>query len=278
MNEKIEERLLDLLCKQAVSGLSEDESMEMSSLERDVETSDDLRSLELTAAAISTIGISKDDRLPDHLKAGILAQADEFFGDEAKKAEVPSSTASVAPTASIWSWLGWAAAAAASLLLIGNIWIGRNAEQSSVAADPSTPTSERPSLAQLRESLVSSGAALVKAEWSSGNIKDLGVTGDVVWSDEKQEGYMRFRGLPKNDPNKEQYQLWIFEDEKLEPHPKDGGVFDVNSDGEVIVPIDAKLAAKNAKAFAITVEKPGGVVVSKREKIPALAVVKPNQA
>jgi hypothetical protein len=41
----------------------------------------------------------------------------------------------------------------------------------------------------------------------------------------------------------------------------------------VIVPITAHLRAKNPKMFAITVEKPGGVVVSKREKVAAIAKV-----
>ena len=97
--------------------------------------------------------------------------------------------------------------------------------------------------------------------------------GEVIWSDEKQEGYMKFKGLPVNDDSKEQYQLWIFENAKLEEHPKDGGVFDVTKDGEVIIPIDAKLKVSSPKAFAVTIEKPGGVVVSGREKIPALGAV-----
>ena len=54
----------------------------------------------------------------------------------------------------------------------------------------------------------------------------------------------------------------------LEPHPVDGGVFDVTRNGEVIIPIDAKIAVSNPTAFAITVEKPGGVVVSDRSRIP----------
>jgi hypothetical protein len=40
---------------------------------------------------------------------------------------------------------------------------------------------------------------------------------------------------------------------------------------EVIVPIDAKVAVGEACLFAITVEKPGGVVVSERERIVLLA-------
>ena len=45
--------------------------------------------------------------------------------------------------------------------------------------------------------------------------------------------------------------------------PVDGGVFDVPAGAaEVIVTIDAKLAIARPTAFAVTLEKPGGVVVS----------------
>jgi anti-sigma-K factor RskA len=82
---------------------------------------------------------------------------------------------------------------------------------------------------------------------------------------------MRFRGLPANDPKRETYQLWIFDETQDEKTPIDGGTFNVNDNGEVVIPIDARLAARNPKMFAVTVEKPGGVVVSKREKIVAIA-------
>ena len=72
---------------------------------------------------------------------------------------------------------------------------------------------------------------------------------------------MRFIGMPVNDPNRQQYQLWIVDPDR-DAQPVDGGVFDVNEDGEVIVPINAKLPIDDPTTFAITVEKPGGVVVS----------------
>ena len=115
---------------------------------------------------------------------------------------------------------------------------------------------------------------MVKANWTAGNVKEMAqITGDVVWSDEKQAGYMRFKGLPKNDGTKETYQLWIFDKTQDKATPIDGGTFDVSSDGEVIIPINAKLKAKSPEMFAITIEKPGGVVVSKREKLAAIAKV-----
>lgn len=99
------------------------------------------------------------------------------------------------------------------------------------------------------------------------------VTGGVAWDDELNEGFMQIAGLAANDPSVEQYQLWIFrtDDPGTEPHPVDGGVFDVTSSGEVIVPIDAKLNVGHAGIFAVTVEKPGGVVVSDRSGLMILA-------
>ena len=102
------------------------------------------------------------------------------------------------------------------------------------------------------------------------------MSGEVVWSASTQQGYMRFRGLPANDPRVRQYQLWIFDATQDERYPIDGGVFDIGAatpgaNGETIVPIAAKLSVREPKLFAVTVEKPGGVVVSGREHIVALA-------
>jgi anti-sigma-K factor RskA len=93
-----------------------------------------------------------------------------------------------------------------------------------------------------------------------------GATGDVVWSEARQQGYMRIRGLAPNDPARAQYQLWIFDGRRDPAHPVDGGVFDVAA-GEVVVPIHAAIRVFAPKLFAVTVERPGGVVVSKRERI-----------
>jgi anti-sigma-K factor RskA len=86
---------------------------------------------------------------------------------------------------------------------------------------------------------------------------------------------MRFRGLAANDPAVAQYQLWIFDAERNEAYPVDGGVFDVpaKSDGDVVIKIDPRLPVSRATAFAITVEQPGGVVVSSRERLPLLAAL-----
>ena len=98
-----------------------------------------------------------------------------------------------------------------------------------------------------RQQLVDSSRQVLMAKIGKGTVKEIeNVTGDIVWSDEKQAGYIRVKGLPKNDVNKNTYQLWIFEENQGTKTPIDGGTFDINSDGEVIIPIDPKLKAKFA--------------------------------
>ena len=95
-----------------------------------------------------------------------------------------------------------------------------------------------------------------------------GATGDVVWNAKEQMGFMTFRGLAQNDPNSLQYQLWTFDSSRDARYPVDGGVFDIDREsGDVIVPIHGRVPVADATLFAVTVEKPGRVVVSKRERI-----------
>lgn len=281
MKKDMDEAMIDLLCNKAVFGLTDAEAAELAKYGEDADSSMDSQALELTAAMISLAGIDKIEPMPAHLESKIAANAMNFVGSNAAADPVEENifTAPRRPVqveseakGSMWNWLGWAVATAACVALAVNIFTTRQQTIISEGPKPSATQSVAPSLAQLREALIAAGAEVRRANWGKGNVKEIEeISGDVVWSDAKQEGYMRFRGLPKNDPTKETYQLWIFEDGKLEPHPKDGGVFDVTADGEVIVPIKAKLVTKDPKVFAVTIEKPGGVVVSGREKIAALA-------
>jgi len=102
-------------------------------------------------------------------------------------------------------------------------------------------------------------------------------SGRVVWSDALQAGYMVFDGLAALDPSEQVYQLWIFDPRRPDETPVDGGVFSI-PDGQtrVEVPINAKLSVQDPNMFAVTIEDPGGVVVSSRERLPLLA--KPSEA
>ena len=140
-------------------------------------------------------------------------------------------------------------------------------------------------LAMLRSELLAEDPKAVTVAWKKAgddsaivagqaDVETVGGLGDVVWSPARQQGTMRFRGLAANDPTIAQYQLWIFDAERDEAYPVDGGVFDVTSAaGDVFVRIDPRLRVSRATAFAITVEQPGGVVVSSRKRLPLLAAV-----
>jgi anti-sigma-K factor RskA len=156
---------------------------------------------------------------------------------------------------------GWLAAAA-SLLVVWSVWRTPPASAPPVALAPSAE----------RAMLLASGRTLLKGEWSAGgDALGLAVKGDVVWDPVQQTGYMRFTGLAVNNPSREQYQLWIFDKQRDQRYPVDGGTFDVNADGEVVITIHAKLPVDSATLFAVTVERPGGVVVSARERMAAVA-------
>jgi anti-sigma-K factor RskA len=96
--------------------------------------------------------------------------------------------------------------------------------------------------------------------------------GSVIWSDSLQQGYMILKGIPANNPQQAQYQLWIVDPARDADAPVDGGVFDIPRDGSpAVIPIAAKLPLSKPQAFVITLEQPGGVVKSKQEKVVALA-------
>lgn len=164
----------------------------------------------------------------------------------------------------IATWAPWLAAAACLVLAIGSIASGGwPLKGGSVAALAAASPAEQ------RARLLAEAPDTVKLAWSAtADPAGQGESGDIVWSSARQQGYMTFRTLASNDPAKTQYQLWIFDGTRDERYPVDGGVFDVDaSRGEVVIPITARVKVAAPKLFAVTVEAPGGVVVSKRERI-----------
>ncbi|MEO0649727.1 MAG: hypothetical protein AAFZ65_03500 [Planctomycetota bacterium] len=125
--------------------------------------------------------------------------------------------------------------------------------------------------------LLESADDVVRVAWNTTPdplVAGVDVGGEVIWSDSRQEGYMLFDAMRSNAQLDEQFQLWIFSSTQSADTPVDGGVFDVAaSAGKVVVPIDAKLAVEDPSLFAITLERPGGVVVSSRERLLLLAEV-----
>lgn len=140
---------------------------------------------------------------------------------------------------------------------------------------PQPPSTQMPSkqatAAELRAQLLQAGANLLRQEWKPGPQAPAGqFRGDVVWSDERQEGYLLCQGLPHLD-HERQFQLWIVDSER-DGDPVDGGLFELSGDAdEAVIPIRAHLHIGKAAAFVITVERRGGVVVSKQREVIALA-------
>lgn len=298
-----EERLLELLADKITGTLAPNEIAELAALSREFPHLE--REMERAAAATALAGLATIEPMPEALAQRIETNAVMSFAQPPQAKTVPMTDGATPPLPApqvkpapnvlpfpappkrdFVRWAGWLVAAAC-IVLAAIAWLTRQpAPIANVPPVPSVPPSVRPpdvpptptpppSIAQLREKLLARADA-VKAEWTP--TKDpaaKGATGDLVWSPVEQKGFMRFHGLASNDPTKTQYQLWIFDKAQDQKTPVDGGVFDVEaSTGDVIVPISAKLHVVDPTLFAVTVEKPGGVVVSKRERIVVTAAPK----
>lgn len=255
-----QERWEELKVSELLFELSAEEQSELAALALKF-ADQEAHSLEHVIAALDVSWANAQSTpLPDSLREKLLQQAQAELTQDVQRSSTPSLKRTE-PESTLRSYLPWFVAAA-SLAFAAYIWFGQR------------PGDQPPtSVAQLRSELLRSGTNLVEAKWSAGPTPIPGVTGDVVWDSQLQKGYMCFSGLPINAPTKEQYQLWIFDKNQSDKTPIDGGVFDITSTGEVIVPIDAKLHVQDPFMFAVTIEKPGGVVVSSRERLPLLAQV-----
>lgn len=283
MNEEQKDIFFDLLTKKAIYGLDAAEQAELDAMDPG-NAELEFNSLEMAAAAISLMG-ADNEPMPASLRSKIIADANAFVVEQNEQTVAWPPTSSEDDNAYVtereekssgsWlGWLGWASAAVACIALALNLWFTRVQPRPEIAKTPPVETPRVLSASELRDEMLKAATDTIKATWAVGNVKELTqVVGDVVWSDQKQAGYMRLKGLPVNDATKEQYQLWIFDKNQDKATPIDGGVFNVSAEGEVVIPINAKIAATAPELFAITVERPGGVVVSKRGKIAALAKV-----
>jgi hypothetical protein len=281
-------RAQELLLQRATEGLSEAEAAELAALGAD----DDV-SFDLAAAAVDLATLA-----PEALPRGVADKVLLAAGVRPSQPAIPTTLAGVAPPRPLGGTpagtreapepvapvlplrrrsrapmiVAWVAAAAGIALAIGAVLWARARE-----VEPIIEYAERvePTPAEARAKLLADAGDVQTLAWSvTGDPAAEGARGDVVWSRSRQEGYMRFVGLSPNDPKLAQYQLWIFDQEREQDFPVDGGVFDVGEAGEVIVKIDPKLFVREPVLFAVTVERPGGVVVSKRERIVVTAAPK----
>lgn len=257
------EQLLDLLVDRALQGLDLAERVELEGLLASFPELDDER-FELAAAAADLALFPPDDEpLPAELRRRVAADARACLAPgptaAARRpghAAPPPRRRALAPREAL-AWLTAAAAVVLALVL-----------------RPGPPPAP-PSPGEQRAALLAEAPDTLRVAWTATDdpaARD--ASGDVVWSTARQQGYLRLHGLAVNDPAREQYQLWIFDATRDERHPVDGGVFDVDrATGDVIVPIHAAVRVSEPTLFAVTVERPGGVVVSSRERLPLMAKV-----
>lgn len=233
-----DERTLELAQVEYTTGLPEAQSVEL----RARASAHDLEAFELAIAELSLAGLGALEAPPAALMRRLEADARAHVRKPRRR------------------WLassGWLVAASLLVALALYRWTNR----------PLNP-------ATLRDRLLASAGDLVRASWSPTQDPLAGkLSGDVLWSSARQEGYMRFRSLASNDSRRSQYQLWIFDSTRADwqVKPVDGGVFDVSPGEEIVIPIAAKLEVRRAALFAVTLEAPGGVVVSEREHLLAMA-------
>lgn len=289
--EQMDERSLDLLVERSLWGLDPESENELFGLVPNHDAASAEVDRAVGSLCVGMLGDSGDEALPTDVRTSLATLASSYI---ASPLDTPAEqTAGTDPelngdthlqlsgnpatpvrTASTGlGWVGWLAAAAC---------LG-------FAVFVSTPESA-PTVAAKLGLLEAQAPDLIRASWAGMSAigapvhaLDKGVSGEIIWSDDRDEGYMRISGIEANDPSEFQYQLWIFDagrrigdlpqfkaaglPDLLTQRPVDGGVFDVTvgKDGSCLIPVDAKLPVGEAKIFAVTKERPGGVVVSDRE-------------
>ena len=277
-----DEALLDLLVKQATEGLSPAEQRMLEALDGEA-ASLARRDIERAAAAVTLAAKTDGQALPPALAQKLVQQAEAHFTPNVATRITDRGTArsqrdAAAPrTPSRLGMMGWFAAAACLVLALFG-WLrtvpgGEPVVQivPEVPAPPVVAPVLSPTPAEERAALLAKAGSLKITLSATKDPAASGVSGDVVWDPETQKGYFHFVGLASNDPKVHQYQIWIFDAGRDKRYPVDGGVFDVPANSnEIIIPIRAALAVLKPAAFAVTVERPGGVVVSAKDHVVVL--------
>ena len=252
------EHLHALLADRALQGADSAEEAALRCLLQHEPTLD-AESFDRAAAALDlALQQGHEEGMPAHLLEKLQAQAASLKPDlQTDKAVIQPAVVSPTPKvnrrfaiATAVAWSGWLVAAVVLLAM----WL------------PSSP--KMLSVDQLKQQ----DALVVRGEL--GKNGKPGLKGDFIWDSKTQQGYMKLAGFDVNNPDKSQYQLWIFDDKDFTTKtPIDGGVFNITSKNEVLIPIKPNLKVGKPHLFAITIERPGGVMKSERENLIFMGLV-----
>jgi len=241
MNGDRESRLQDLLAQRATEGLSAAEAAELSELLAAAGVLDEDVELDSVAATVNLAMLTQADMhaMPDSLRAKLETSGEAW-------AQARSRFAAPARASGVNRFLAFTAAAC--VLLAAGTWIMTSSRRQ--ALSPLTVRSQVDRQAD--------AVHVALADWDNPEVR--GVSGEAVWSESSQSGYLRLKDLPKA-PTDSQYQLWIVDSRGMGQRIS-GALFDGDGNSETIVPITPGIRVQQAAAFAITIEKPGGVWVS----------------
>ncbi len=254
-SENDPDRVDDLLADKALEGLTPEEAAELTAL---AGNNDD--SFDLTAASVDMAlwNESALERLPE----GLSRKIQENYRNAMNPATPPTilPMPGRATFSRAFTYAGWLTAAAA--VIVAAVFASRPSPDPVRPGPASNSISEADSL--LRLASFSPKAALKATDHPLAK----GALGELVWNRDEQKGFMKIEGLAPVDPKQGTYQLWIFDRKRDQRYPVDGGTFAITADGKSsLVPIQAKLRVDEPTLFAITLEPPGGVVVSDRQRI-----------
>lgn len=206
----------------------------------------EIESLELVAAELAAeFAREAPAAPPPQLTARLHALADAMHGAP------PAPIALPAARRPSLEKFAWAAAAASLTLAASSVW---PVVRDRLRAEPAGTD------------FLGSHPRALRAAWTAPSNDHIvaPVAGEVRFDRATGEGELVIEGLAQNDPAREQYQLWIFDAARDERFPVDGGVFDITCAGRAVVQVRAKLPVDRPVLFAVTIERPGGAVVSER--------------
>ena len=162
--------------------------------------------------------------LPSSLSEKLGKTTQQFISGDNKDSDDQKVTPFV-------NWLGWGIAACLAVLLL----LGPSEPKVATVAEKFEVLKE------------SSGSMLL--EFAPASDPYAKVEGEVIWNDERQEGYMSLINLAANNPKENQYQLWIVDPERDEL-PVDGGVFDIPEGvDKALIPIKNALQVDKPTLF-----------------------------
>ncbi len=236
------EELLEIVAECALEGRAPTDELRAAASAAGIDLDRELEAFERTAALLATSipGTTTNEPIPTALDARLHRLGEAWF-------DPPQPAGRIAPSLPLAIAAGVAIGAAATIAIMSTV---RASER--FAIEPRAFLATHPSA----------------VHWAWQATDDPHVTGqlrgEAYFDPESEDGVLEIEGLAVNDASRERYQLWIFDAERDERYPVDGGVFDITHEGRTLVPVRARLPVGQPVMFAVTIERPGGAVVSDR--------------